>query len=184
MNSAGTLSVPSGRTRLHLLSRGFLYRALLVVFVVALTHEFEWRWLRFLTSEAILRISPLLGMSSGRISFDTILVQQQPHRFVISCTFADVFMGAIPLIWNLKKSLLVNISILAVAAVSLFGFNILRLEIGQFLYSRGAPWMLTDNIIGGVAYFAVWLAIVHWFSPNWGSTSGKGLREAETAEIA
>ncbi len=149
------------------LGRRFLCRALLVTVLVILTHPFEWRWLRLLTAEAILRISPALGLATERVAFDTVRVQEHFCRFAISCTFADVFMGAIPLVWDVKKSVFGNLSTLAVAAVGLFVFNVLRLELGVFLFAHGSPRILADDILGGVAYFAVWMVILSVFGRNW-----------------
>jgi hypothetical protein len=146
------------------LGRGFLFRVLLVVVLVTVTHRFEWRELRFLTSEAVLRLSPALGIPTYRISFDTLRLQGHLFQFVISCTLVDVFIGAIPLIWSVKKSILANASRLGEAALYLFVFNILRLELGHLLYAHGTPWILAHEILGGGAYFAIWLVIWHWHS--------------------
>ena len=151
--------------RLPLLRREFLYRAGLVAIFVTLTHQFRWEWLRFLTSEAILRISLWLGMETARVSFDTISIQGQLFQFVIACTFVDVSMGSIPLLWDLKKPLLRNVSWLLMIVIVLFGFNLLRLEIGHLLYAHGLPWTVADQVLGGFAYFAVWLFI--WSQRTW-----------------
>jgi len=142
------------------LSREFLCRAGLVAVFVAACYQVSWQWLRFLTSECVLRISALLGMATERVSFDTIHVGNQAFQFVIACTFVDVFMGSIPLLWNLKKSVPRNIVWLIATAMVLFGFNVVRLEVAQVLYYRGVSWVFADEVLGGTAYFAVWLAIL------------------------
>jgi hypothetical protein len=139
----------------------------LVAILVILTHQFEWAWLRLLTAEAVLLVCKSLGMATELVSFDTIRVHGELFQIVTSCTFIDVFMGAIPLVWNLNKSLSRNLLTLAALAVSLFSFNILRLGVAQLLHARGAPWTLTDGIVGGMAYFIVWLFIVSRFSATW-----------------
>jgi len=157
----------SAATRVFPRGSRFLCRILLVAIFVILTHQFEWGWLRVLTAQAVLLISKPLGMTTELVSFDMIRVHGELFRIVISCTFVDVFMGAIPLVWNLKKSIPRNLLMLIVLAVSFFGFNILRLEIAQLLHACGAPWILADGIIRGAAYFTVWLFIVSRFSGNW-----------------
>ena len=147
------------------LRREFLCRAGLVAVFVAAAHQVPWEWLRFLTSECVLRISASLGVATSRVSFDTILVGGQPFQFVIACTFVDVFMGSIPLLWDLKKSVLRNILWLTATAAVLFGFNVVRLEVAQVLYHRGLSWTVADEVLGGLAYFAVWLAI--WRLRSW-----------------
>ena len=151
--------------KLPRLSREFLCRVGLVAVFVGTAYQLPWEWLRFLTSECVLRISASLGMASSRVSFDTILVGGHAFQFVIACTFVDVFMGSIPLLWDLKKSVLRNVLWLIVAATVLFGFNVVRLEVAQVLYYRGVPWTAADEVLGGLAYFAVWLAI--WRLRSW-----------------
>jgi exosortase/archaeosortase len=147
------------------LSREFLFRASLVALFVLLTYQFPWEWLRFGTSAAVLRISASLGMATARVSFDTIRIQGQLFRVVIACTFVDVFMGSIPLLWDVRKSLLRNALRLLAVAVIFFGLNLVRLAIAQVLYFRGVPWTLTDEVLGGFAYFAVWLFV--WRQRTW-----------------
>jgi len=143
----------------------FLIRACLVAAFVVASHALRWEWLRFLTSEAILRLSALLSMDTARLSFDTIRVQETQVKFVVACTFVDVFLGSLPLLWDLRRSLLRNCSRLGVAGAILFTFNVLRLEIAQVLYAHGASWEVADGVLGGIAYFLVWLVI--WQLQTW-----------------
>lgn len=147
------------------LSRVFLFRVLLVAVFVGMTHQFRWDSLRFVTSEAILRLSALLGMATARTSFDTIRVQHAAFSFVVACTFVDVFMGSVPLIWDIHRSFLGNSSRLIAAAAILFIFNVVRLEIGQILYAHRMSWTFADQVLGGISYFLVWLVI--WRLRNW-----------------
>jgi hypothetical protein len=158
-------TAPSAPVRLPRLTREFCCRIGLVAVFAAAAHQTSWEWLRFLTSECVMRVSASLGMSASRISFDTILVGGHATQFVIACTFADVFMGSVPLLWNLKHSALRNTLRLLASAMLLFGFNVGRLELAQILYCRGVTWTVADEVLGGVAYFAVWLAI--WRLRSW-----------------
>ena len=151
------------------LTREFLCRAALVAVFAAFAHLFQWTWLRFVTSEAILRISLFLGMTAERVSSDTINFHGQLVEFVTACTFVDVYYGSIPLLWNLKKTFLRNVSWLVVVAAIFFALNVVRLEIGQILFAHGLSWMLADNLPGGVAYFAAWLLI--WRQRTWELTT-------------
>lgn len=171
MNAQPFLGRVAGPAALRLprLSTEFLCRAGLVAISVVITYQFRWEWLRFLTSEAILRISASLGMTTERVSFDTIHIQEHFFQFVIACTFVDVYMGSIPLLWDLRKPFLRNASWLIVVAVILLSFNLVRLEIGQVLYAHGLSWTLADNVLGGFAYFAVWRFI--WWRRSWKLTS-------------
>jgi hypothetical protein len=149
-------------TAIRLLGADLVCRILLVAILAAVSHQFEWEWLRFLTSEAVLRLSASLGMVTERVSFDTISIQREFFRFVISCTFVDVFIGAIPLVWDLKKSISGNFLTLIALAAGLFGFNALRLEAAQLFHACGVPWIAADEILGGFAYFGAWLFVSRW----------------------
>lgn len=164
---AGRFRGPTGPAPLKLPrpTGEFCCRVGLVAVFAATTYQADWEWLRFLTSECVLRASASLGMTTSRVSFDTILVGGQATQFVIACTFVDVFMGSIPLLWKLKNSVLRNILWLLATATLLFGFNVMRLELAQVLYYRGVTWTVADQVLGGVAYFAVWLAI--WRLRSW-----------------
>jgi hypothetical protein len=151
-------------------ARGFFFRALLVAIVVSVTHQFAWGGLRYVTSETVLRLSEFAGLSTERLSADTIRVQGSLFQFVISCTFVDVILGMIPLVWVLHKSVARNLLTVIPLAIGLFSFNLVRLEIAQLLYARGLPWFLSDDVLGGIAYFAVWILIVSWFSKYWRQT--------------
>jgi len=168
MHADSTHYIPA-RIRLPQPSRDFVCRAVLVALFVMITHQMKWDWLRFVTSEAILRISSFLGMATERVSSDTIRVHGQFVAFVTSCTFADVVIGAIPLLWDFRKPFLKVFLSIAAFAVLLFSFNLVRLELAQILFALGLPWTVADGGIGGVAYFAVWLLI--WRYRTWNLTS-------------
>jgi hypothetical protein len=150
-----------------LLSRSILLRVGLAIAVAAVAHQFGWNWLRFATSEIILRLGSQFGFETARTSFDTIWVNGTFFQFVISCTFIDVVLGAIPLVWNGDKGLQRNLLCVVAMMGALFSFNILRLTASQLLYVGGVPWSLADGILGGVSYFAVWLVITnrYWRQP-------------------
>jgi protein-disulfide isomerase len=146
-------------------NREFLVRACLVAVFVVVSHELSWEWLRFVTSEAVLCLSALLGMETARLSFDTIRVQETQVRFDVGCTFVDVFLGSLPLLWELRRSVLRNFSRLVVVGTILFAFNVLRLEIAQVLYAHGVSWEVADGFVGGISYFLVWVVI--WQLRTW-----------------
>jgi hypothetical protein len=146
-------------------TQDFLCRAGLAALLVGLTHLGDWYALKAVTTEAVLRASAWIGLDESRISFDTLRIGRTPVHFVISCTFVDVFAGAIPLLWNRRRSIAFNLSCLAAAGAGLFVFNVVRLEAGHALYLLGWPWVLTDGVLGGVAYFSVWMVI--WSLRTW-----------------
>ena len=156
---------PNGRLGMLSGAQGVLCRAVVLVLLVTVCHQFRWEWLGWVTSEAVLRMSTALGLSALRLSPDTIVVQGQAVRYVTSCTFIDVLAGAIALLWNIHVSLSANARKLLIAAALLFGFNLVRLEIAQLVHAGGISWETADGVVGGLAYFLVWLAI--WRQCDW-----------------
>jgi len=142
-----------------------LLRFVLAAIAVLICYCFHWHWLRFLTSEANLRVDALLGLQMQRLSSDTILWNGMLYKYENACTFADVWCAAIPLIWNLRKSFTSNLSLLAWFTPVLFVFNIFRLSASDFFFSTGIPWMWAHEFVGGCAYFLVWVGI--WRNRSW-----------------
>jgi hypothetical protein len=68
-------------------------------------------------------------------------------------------MGTIPLLWKLKNSFSENLGRLTLAALTLFVFNLVRLAAEQVLHVLSFSWTLVDGVLGGFAYFVVWLTI-------------------------
>ncbi len=159
------------KNRRELPSRSFLLRVGLAVAVAAAAHQFGWKSLRFATSEIILRFASQFGFEAARISFDTIWIHGTFFQFAISCTFIDVVLGAIPLVWNGEKGLRRNLLYLGAMMGALFSFNILRLTASQLLYVGGVPWPLADGVLGSLSYFAVWLVITDRYFRQNGSAS-------------
>jgi hypothetical protein len=141
---------------------GCLFRRTLLGIIFALVaHLFRWDWLRFATSELILRFSDYLGLISCRISLDEISVRGTAFQFATSCTFVDVVVGELPLIWKREETLGRNVLRVALTAFGLLGFNTARLEMAQLLYASGVPWIIADGVLGGLAYFVVWYVLTH-----------------------
>ena len=145
--------------RRHLWTSGLLIRFLLVALFVGFSYLFRWEFLRYLTSEANLRLDLLAGIHLQRISSDLVMWKGALYRYENACTFVDVFFGTIPLVWNLRQSIWRNLGLLAVIAVAYFAFNVFRLTVSDILFATGLPWDLAHNVISGISYFAVWVWI-------------------------
>ncbi len=92
-----------------------------------------------------------------RVGWDTVQWNATRINFTIACTFADVWCGSLPLLWSRRLSLVANFGRLTGYTAGLFLFNLFRLELGIVLYAHGVPWIWAHEVLGGLAYFAVWL---------------------------
>jgi exosortase/archaeosortase len=142
------------------LTTGLIIRIGLCAALVFLCHQFEWRLLRLLTAECILRMSNWLGIAMSRMSFDIIGWAGTQFQFVVACTQIDVFCGAVPLIWNLKIPVWRNLAKLATFFCCLFLFNVMRLELGFVLFAHGLSWFWGHEFVGGVALFVIFLWVL------------------------
>jgi hypothetical protein len=131
-------------------------RFALVAIGVLICYQFEWHWLRYLTSELNLRLDALAGVHLQRVSHDTVMWGGRTYHYVNSCTFADVICGAVPLLWNLRKTITQNLARIVMVGVVLIAFNVFRLSVSDVLYAQGLSWNLAHNVISGVSYFLVW----------------------------
>jgi hypothetical protein len=134
----------------------------LVATAVFACYRFQWWGLRYLTSEVVLRFAGFRGYPTERLGPDLISWNNGLYHFGIACTFADVFCGAIPLVWMWSVGVFRNLANLTVFAVVLFAFNVLRLYLTDLVFTAGASWLVADQVIGGAAYFAVWVCLMKW----------------------
>jgi hypothetical protein len=142
-----------------------LLRSALVILFVLASHILEWPNLEYTTSAIILTLSEWLGVPGARVSLDTIELAGENYQFLASCTFVDVFMGSIALVWQQQRSVAANCTRLTIWAGVLFAFNAFRLELAVLGHLGGIPWHPVEGIVGGLAYFLVWLVI--WNSRSW-----------------
>lgn len=162
--AASSTTIPVTRPAV-LPTREFLVRALLAAAAVALCYQFRWDHLRFLTAGLNLRLDALAGVTLQRVSPDTVLWKGQVYRYVIACTFADVWCGAIPLVWDRSRTILRNVVRVLAIGIVLIAFNVFRLSVSDVLFAAGIPWDLAHGVIGGLAYFAVFVWI--WKHRTW-----------------
>jgi hypothetical protein len=157
-------ATPAGTTRRF--SREVVLRFALVAVAVGVCYLFEWRWLRVLTLQLNSWVDGLAGVHLHRVGFDTVEWRGAIYKYQIACTFADVWCGAIPLIWNLRKSVVANVAYILAVGVVLIAFNVVRLSFSDVLYAWGMSWDLAHNVVSGISYFLIWTWI--WRNRTWG----------------
>ena len=140
-------------------SRALLIRFAVAALAVAVSYCFRWGVLRYLTSEANLRLDLLAGIHLQRLSSDTVLWRGALYRYENACTFVDVWFGSTALLWSLRRSVVWNLSLLATVALGMFCFNVFRLSVSDVLFAAGLSWDLAHNVISGISYFVVWVWI-------------------------
>jgi hypothetical protein len=155
----------SGNKGRLVLQPALVARLCLAAVAVALCYCLQWESLRYLTSELNLRLDALAGIHLQRLSGDTVLWNGTVYYYERACIFADVWCGAIPLLWSLRRTISGNLLQLLVFTGALFGFNVFRLSLSDVLFAAGLPWDLAHNAMGGIAWFVVWVWI--WKNRDW-----------------
>lgn len=136
-----------------------------------------WHWLEALTADFNTGLDRFLGVPWTRLSSNTVTWHGVVYEYVISCTFADVWCGAIPLVWNLRRKVLWNVGYIALMALGMFAFNIFRLSVSDYVFALGVPWSLAHSVVSGISYFVVWI----WL---WESHSDKWFQKTEAVRSA
>ena len=139
-----------------------LGRLIAVAGAVILCYRFEWQFLRYLTLESNVRLDALLGVHLERLAYDTVIWSGTAYRYGIACTFADVWCGAIALLYSSRRGVLQNLQLMCVFTVALFCFNVVRLSVSDLIFAVGVSWVVAHEVVSGIAYFLVWL----WIWPN------------------
>src|SRR5581483_3836595 len=111
----------------------FALRCLLAALAVVVCYQFQWDWLRYLTSEANLRVDAIIGVNWQRLTFDTVAWNGRVYTYVIACTMADVWCGALAFLWMMRRSIGQNLRTIVGFALGLFALNIARLSLSDFL---------------------------------------------------
>jgi len=147
------------------LQPALVVRLCLAALAVVICYSLKWEFLRYITSELNIRLDALAGIHLQRLSTDTVLWNGTLYYYERACIFADVWCGAIPLLWSLRRTVSGNLLHLLLFTAALFAFNVFRLSFSDVLYAIGVPWDLAHNAIGGAAWFLVWVWI--WKHRDW-----------------
>ena len=148
-------SWPGARVRDRRATELFI-RFLLAALAVGICYCFEWTFLRGLTMTLNARVDALAGVVLQPLSSTQVMWNGGVYRYVIACTFADVWCAALPLVWDFRVGLPANLKFVAIFTVGLFAFNVFRLSLSDVVVAHRVPWDWGHNVVGGVAYFAVW----------------------------
>lgn len=143
----------------------FVLRAGVAFLAVLACYLFDWHWLRSATLQANSTVDALLGVRLQRIAPDTVLWNGTAYRYVISCTMADVWCGALAFLIDVRRGFVSNIRSLVIFTLGLFAFNALRLSISDVLQAHSVPWVLAHEAFAGVCYYLIWLYL--WHTRTW-----------------
>ena len=141
-------------------SSALVLRLVLSFLAVVICYRFDWLWLKSATATLNLRLDHLAGVPLERLSLDTVRLGSEYFRYVIACTFADVWCASLPLVWRTRESVARNLAFIIPFTLALFVLNFVRLSAADVVYYAGVSWTIAEGVIGGIAYFAAWLVIL------------------------
>jgi hypothetical protein len=143
----------------QLFDRVFFRRVGLAVAAVLLSLQFEWHTLRFLTSEAVLRMSAAFGLPIRRVAFDQLALRDTVIQFSVACTWISGLFGILPLL-RMRGPRNADVRRAAIFVLGFFLLNLLRIQLVILIYRPGMSWDLLHGCITGVSEFAVYLWVV------------------------
>jgi hypothetical protein len=139
--------------------RAFFWRVSLAVAAVLVSLHFEWHTLRFLTSEAVLRMSTALRLPIRRVAFDQLALRDTVIQFTVACTWISGIFGILPLL-RMRGPRKANLRRGAIFVAGFFLLNLFRIELVILFYRPGASWSLEHGWITGLSEFLVYLCVV------------------------
>lgn len=160
-NVAENAGVPAANHKGTSAKRSMLLRAALAAVFVSLSFLHDWLWLRVLTATAAAQCLNAVGLPVHRIGMDVIELGGIRVQMVVACTMIYAFLAGAPLGWRMHVCISRNIVRLALLSVAVFALNVVRVDLGLIALDRGAPWWLAHDCMLGVAYFCVFLMVVH-----------------------
>lgn len=143
--------------RQHILLRRLPWAALLL----SLCYLFDWWWLRLATTGALVHICVILGIPMQRIAPDMVALGGVRAQVVVGCTMIDAYFIALPLLWKNALGLPRNLARLTAVFVALCGLNLLRLTATFAAVNLGIPWRLAHAPLIALAYFCLFLLLIH-----------------------
>jgi hypothetical protein len=139
--------------------RAFFWRVSIAAAAVLLSLQFEWHTLRFLTSEAVLRITEAFRLPIRRIAFDQLAFRDTIIQFTVACTWISGLFGILPLL-RIHCPRSASLRRGAIFVVGFFLLNLFRIELIVLFYRPGMSWSLEHGWITGVAEFLVYLWVL------------------------
>lgn len=137
--------------------------------IIALANALDWTWLRWLSSELALQFASWRGFDVQRTAVDTVGWNGHVYAYSVSCTFVDLALAMVVMVWRGALRLRDNLlrAGLAIAAVLLltqmknaaqfiaidagYGWNDVRIIGNMLAYSLAVSWALfrlEDDIAG------------------------------------
>ncbi len=137
----------------------FFWRVSLAIAAVLFCFQFDWYMLRFLTSEATLRITAVLGLPIQRVAFDKLKYRDCLINFTVTCTWINGLFGIVPLL-RVYGSWRENLRRMAIFVPGFFLANLVRIEIIILIYRPRISWNLEHGWITGLSEFLVYLWVL------------------------
>jgi hypothetical protein len=144
----------------ELFDRAFFWRVSLALMAVLLCLQFDWHLLRFLTSEAALRITAAVGLPIQRVAFDELEFSDTVIQFTVNCTWIVGLFGIVPLL-RMRGTWWLNLRRMSLFISGFFLLNLLRIEIIILCYKPGISWNREHGWITGVSEFLVYLWVLN-----------------------
>lgn len=157
--------------------RGFWRPILLVLFLEALAvlafYGFEWSWLRRLHVLWLQDVLQSLGcaLQAGLYS---LTVNGREFQISRDCTYVDLIICGLPLLWRGRQHWVGNLTVLAAYAGAVVLVNLIRVLYGVYAYANGVSLFLAHDFLDYLLWYPTMAILVFlwvrslrtlWFEP-------------------
>jgi exosortase/archaeosortase family protein len=120
-----------------------------ICILVALFYAFQWNFLRHFFTFLLQKIFTISGTStifSLQNGDSYLFVKENPFNITAACTYIDLVLIIIPLIWRIQRSLIRNLSMIIVVVCLILALNVLRIWGTIYFYLAGVSWESIHHI--------------------------------------
>jgi exosortase/archaeosortase family protein len=119
---------------------------------IAAFYSLEWGWLRQMH---VLWLQTTLQALGCLVQTAGTLLTVNGHAFQISpdCTYVDLAICCLPLLWRVHRRFSANLAVLAGFAAAVVVVNLLRVLYGVYAYSHGGSMFWSHDLVDYVLWY-------------------------------
>jgi hypothetical protein len=119
---------------------------------IAAFYGLEWIWLRSLHVAFLQTILPALGCSV-EASGDLLTVQGHAFKIDADCTYIDLVLCSLPLLWRVHRRRSANLAVLAGFAAGVAVVNLARVLFGVYALANGVSMFWAHDLVDYVLWY-------------------------------
>lgn len=119
---------------------------------IAAFYGFQWEWLRTANVACLHAILQGLGCHVQSIGH-AMTVEGRAFVADRDCTYVDLILCSLPLLWRVRRSLADNAAVLASFAAVVVVVNLARATLAIYVTARGGSWFWSHDMVDYVLWY-------------------------------